>query len=118
MISRNAVRDTLFICKGAAFLPEYLEEAAEKGSMAYISEKPVLVREELPGLIVTDIRKPWRWFPLCFFGYEPGEGEADGHYGNQGKDPTTAWYLKAMLDAWEKSHGRPETGTDFHRGKL
>lgn len=29
--SRNAVRDTLFICKGAAFLPEYLEEAAEKG---------------------------------------------------------------------------------------
>ena len=107
--SRNAVRDTLFICKGAAFLPEYLEEAAEKGSMAYISEKPVWVREELPGLIVTDIRKTMALVSALFFGYEPGKVKLTGITGTKGKT-TTAWYLKAMLDAWEKSHGRPETG--------
>lgn len=107
--SRRAVKDTLFICKGEAFLPRYLEDAAERGSIAYISESPIGTQENLPGLIVTDIRKTMAVVSAQFFGYEPGRVKLTGITGTKGKT-TTAWYLKAMLDLWEKNHGRPETG--------
>lgn len=46
---------TLFICKGAAFRPQYLLDAVKKGAVAYISETKMEV--PVPGLIVKDIRK-------------------------------------------------------------
>lgn len=107
--SRRAVRDTLFICKGEAFLPKYLEEAARRGSIAYLSESRIGTPEELPGLIVSDIRKTMAVVSAQFFGYEPGRVKLTGITGTKGKT-TTAWYLKAMLDRWEEAHGRPETG--------
>lgn len=107
--SRMAVPGTLFICKGEAFLPSYLEDAAKRGSIAYLSEFRIETREELPGLIVTDIRKAMAAVSALFFGYRPGEPLLTGITGTKGKT-TTAWYLKAMLDRWEESKGKPETG--------
>ena len=36
--SRTVREHTAFICKGAAFRPEYLEVAAQNGAVCYISE--------------------------------------------------------------------------------
>lgn len=106
--SRAVVPGTLFICKGAAFRPEYLQEAVRRGCIGYLSEKPY--ETEAPvGLIVTDIRKAMAAVSAAFFGYRPGRPILTGITGTKGKT-TTAWYLKAMLDGWERAQGEPETG--------
>ena len=38
--SKNVVPGTLFLCKGAHFRPEYLQQAADRGAFAYVSETP------------------------------------------------------------------------------
>ena len=37
--SQTVVPGTLFICKGAAFKPQYLLDAAEKGAFVYVSQR-------------------------------------------------------------------------------
>ena len=37
--SRNVKPGTLFVCKGVAFKPEYLQQAVEKGAVAYVQGK-------------------------------------------------------------------------------
>ena len=107
--SRTVVPGTLFICKGAAFRPEYLLQAVEQGCVAYISEQKMKVEGTVRGLVVTDIRKAMAVVSAAFFGYQPGNPILTGITGTKGKT-TTAWYLKAMLDAWEKEKGGRETG--------
>ena len=107
--SRKVVPGTLFICKGASFRPEYLEEAARRGSVAYISEQPIGTGYSMRGLIVTDIRRAMAAVSALFYEYRPGAPVLTGITGTKGKT-TTAWYLKTMLDLWEQDQGRPETG--------
>lgn len=107
--SRTVVLGTLFICKGAAFRPEYLQQAVQRGCIAYISEQKMKVEGMVVPLIVTDIRKAMAVASAAFFGYEPGRPILTGITGTKGKT-TTAWYLKAMLDEWEKEKGGGETG--------
>lgn len=107
--SRKTVPGTLFICKGAAFRSEYLHEAISRGSIAYISEKEIETDLRLTGLLVNDVRKTMAVVSALFFGYKPDALFLTGITGTKGKT-TTAWYLKAMLDAWEKENERPETG--------
>ncbi len=107
--SRAARPGTLFICKGAAFREEYLREAAEKGSIAYISEREYAAGRGLTAFLVSDVRRAMAAASALFFGYAPGEPRLTGITGTKGKT-TTAWYLKAMLDAWEARQGEPETG--------
>lgn len=107
--SRAVVPGTLFICKGAAFREEYLREAAEKGSIAYISEQEYAVGKGLAAFLVSDVRRAMAAVSALFFGYVPGEPKLTGITGTKGKT-TTAWYLKAMLDTWEAEQGKPETG--------
>ena len=107
--SRTVEPGTLFICKGAAFREEYLREAAEKGSIAYISEQKYAAGRGLAAFLVSDVRRAMAAVSALFFGYVPGEPRLTGITGTKGKT-TTAWYLKAMLDAWEAEQGKPETG--------
>lgn len=107
--SRSVIEGTLFICKGAAFRPEYLQEAAEKGCIAYISEYPIETGRPVTGLIVNDIRAAMAVASAWFFEYTPGKPALTGITGTKGKT-TTAWYLKAMLDLWQQELGGPETG--------
>ena len=37
--SKEAVKGTLFVCKGAAFKEDYLADALKSGAICYISEK-------------------------------------------------------------------------------
>lgn len=107
--SREVSENTVFICKGAAFRREYLKDAANKGCIAYISEIPYEIQEGIGGWIVHDIRKVMAVISAVFFGYEPGCPVLTGITGTKGKT-TTAWYLKAMLDAWQTKQGNPKTG--------
>ena len=55
--SKQVVEGTLFICKGAAFKAEYLDEAIEKGAAAYVSEQKYDTKKDVPYFLVDDIRK-------------------------------------------------------------
>lgn len=104
----RAVREhTAFICKGASFRAEYLQDAVKHGAICYISEKPMEV--SAVGLIVTDIRRAMAVASAYFFSYTSDRPIVTGITGTKGKT-TTAWYLKAMLDAWVQEKGDPETG--------
>ncbi|MDO5346053.1 MAG: UDP-N-acetylmuramyl-tripeptide synthetase [Lachnospiraceae bacterium] len=107
--SRNVKEGTLFICKGAAFRKEYLQQAVRQGCIAYVGEQIVETEPEVTGLIVNDIRKAMAILSAAFFGYRPGRPLLTGITGTKGKT-TTAWYLKAMLDTWEREQEHPETG--------
>lgn len=61
------------------------------------------------GLVVTDIRKAMAAVSAVFYDYCPGKPKLTGITGTKGKT-TTAWYLKAMLDLWQKEQGGKETG--------
>ncbi|WP_283683341.1 Mur ligase family protein [Parablautia sp. Marseille-Q6255] len=107
--SRQVCPGAMFICKGAAFRPEYLAEAARRGAASYISERALPEGRGLKLLLVSDIRKAMAAAAACYFGYAPGCPKLTGITGTKGKT-TTAWYLKAMLDAWMHEEHRPETG--------
>ena len=74
--SNKVTEGTLFICKGAAFKAEYLEEAIQRGAIAYVSEKQYDTETEVPYFLVNDIRAampalaekfnnaPWKDLPL------------------------------------------------------
>ena len=53
--SKDVKESTLFICKGASFKKEYLEEAITNGVTCYISESDYEV--DVPKIIVNDIRR-------------------------------------------------------------
>ena len=55
--SRSVTTNTLFICKGAAFREEYLQEAVSRGAVAYVSERKYESLGDFPHIIVHDIRK-------------------------------------------------------------
>lgn len=107
--SREVIPGTLFICKGVEFLPEYLLEAVAYGCVAYMSEKRMGTPKEIRAFVVKDIRRAMAAVSAAFFEYEPGKPKLTGITGTKGKT-TTAWYLKAMLDEWQRELGKEETG--------
>jgi UDP-N-acetylmuramyl-tripeptide synthetase len=104
--SKEAVKGTLFVCKGTAFKEEYLQEALDQGAFCYVSQRQMGDR---PGLIVSDIKKamaalanmfyqePWRDFPLV------------GLTGTKGKS-TTVYFLKNIIDRHNASTGGKRVG--------
>ncbi|MDO5538720.1 MAG: UDP-N-acetylmuramoyl-L-alanyl-D-glutamate--2,6-diaminopimelate ligase [Eubacteriales bacterium] len=107
--SREVIPGTLFICKGAEFLPEYLLEAVACGCIGYMSEERRGTPKQVRGFIVKDIRMAMAVISAAYFEYEPGKPKLTGVTGTKGKT-STAWYLKAMLDEWQKEKGGRETG--------
>ncbi len=107
--SRDVIPGTLFICKGAEFLPEYLLEAVAYGCIAYVSEERWGTPKTVRGFVVRDIRRAMAVVSAAFFKYEPGTLKLTGITGTKGKT-TTAWYLRAMLDEWQREKGKNKTG--------
>lgn len=97
--SKEAETGTLFICKGAAFKEEYLQEAVRRGASCYMSE--IRYSIDMPALIVSDIRKAMSLVASYFFG-EPQKGMTlTGVTGTKGKT-TTVFYIKKILDLYMK----------------
>ena len=118
--SREAVRNGIFLCKGAAFKPEYLEMARENGCICYVSEQVCKTEKPMSYLLVTDIRRAMAVLAQAFYGRPEDCLKMTGITGTKGKT-TTAYYLKGILDTWEKARGSQETGLlstiEFFDGK-
>lgn len=107
--SRAVEPGGLFICKGAAFRPEYIRLAEERGAIAVMSEVAYPEAKSMAQLLVTDVRAamavacnlyyeaPWRHLTLV------------GITGTKGKS-TTAQMLKCIFDEDAERRGAPACG--------
>ncbi len=106
--SRTVIPDSLFLCKGAHFSVDYLKSAAEKGAMAYISEKPY-PEILLPCLQVGDIRETMALLADYYYDHPSSKLSVVGLTGTKGKSSTT-YYLKYIFDEYMASKGGMESG--------
>lgn len=106
--SQTVVPGTLFICKGAAFKPQYLLDALRKGACAYVSERVYPEAGAAPCILVRDIRKSMALLADRAYGHPSGELKVVGITGTKGKT-TTAYFLKSILDAWRRGQNKRET---------
>ena len=106
--SRQVEPGTLFVCKGAHFKAEFLQMAREKGAMAYVSLEPY-PQVDLPCIQVTDMRETIAPLADLFYGHPSGDLNVIGITGTKGKS-STAYYMKSILDRYQESQGRGETG--------
>lgn len=105
--SRSAVPGCLFLCKGAAFRPDYLTQALEKGAVAYVSEQPYDVAA--PCIQVRNIRRAMGLLADQAWGHPSGHLKLVGLTGTKGKT-TIAYFLKHILDRWRKAEGLHPVG--------
>ena len=95
--TRDMRPNTLFVCKGAHFRPEYALQAAEQGAVAYISR--VDYGAPIPAILVKDERAAMALLARLFYGSPADLLTTVGVTGTKGKS-TTVYYLKAILDAY------------------
>jgi UDP-N-acetylmuramoyl-L-alanyl-D-glutamate--2,6-diaminopimelate ligase len=104
--SKDVVPGTLFICKGAAFKPIYLEEAVKNGAVAYVSE--VSYDVQVPCLLVKDIRKAMPPMAEKYFNQAWKQLTIAAFGGTKGKS-TSAYYMKAIVDDYMAATGGKES---------
>lgn len=95
--SRAVAPRTLFVCKGAAFKPAYLADAAARGACAYVAGEPI-GGCGLPGIAVDDVRRAMARIACAFFGDPSGRLRVVGITGTKGKT-TATFYADAVLRA-------------------
>jgi len=105
--SRAAVPGSLFICKGAAFRPEYLTAAVKAGAFAYVSER--FYEVSAPCIRVKDIRRAMGVMADLAWGHPSGQLRIVGITGTKGKT-TAAWFLKTILDVFRSREGKHPAG--------
>lgn len=104
--NREVCGSALFVCKGAHFKAEYLYASMASGAIAYVSE----VRYDGVGsyILVSDVRVAMVYLAELFYDNAPSKVKSIGITGTKGKS-TTAFYLKAIMDAWLEADGKPES---------
>lgn len=106
--SKQVVEGTLFICKGAAFKAEYLDEAIKKGAVAYVAEKKFDTQKEVPYFLVDDIRKAMPPMAEMYNNAAWKDLKIVGIGGTKGKS-TSAYYMKAIVDDYMEATGGKES---------
>ena len=115
--SKEAGPGTLFVCKGATFKAEYLQEAIDRGAVAYVCETPYEVHPagasegsdaRVPAIIVSDIRQAMPALAAKFYCRPWEELKVIGVGGTKGKS-TSAYYMKAIVDDYMKAVGGKES---------
>lgn len=105
--SNNVVKESIFICKGANFKQEYLQEAISKGAFVYISEKKYNVNCNV--ILVKDIRKAMAICSNIYYNNSKDKLNIIGVTGTKGKS-TTSYYIKYILDEMLKENLGKMTG--------
>ncbi|MDE5863814.1 MAG: UDP-N-acetylmuramoyl-L-alanyl-D-glutamate--2,6-diaminopimelate ligase [Lachnospiraceae bacterium] len=105
--SQKVINNTMFICKGRSFKKEYLQEAASRGAVCYISEK-YYAGISLPYILVNDIRQAMPSLAKEFYDFDSSTLHTIGITGTKGKT-TTSYYIKAILDEYMTSHHQKKT---------
>ena len=106
--SKEVTKNTLFICKGAAFKEEYLKEALANGAIGYISEICYESCKEVPHMIVTDIRKAMPILANLYFNSPWEDIHVIGIGGTKGKS-TSVYYMKAIVDDYLEAQGKRDS---------
>lgn len=107
--SKKVRPGALFICKGANFKREYLLEAIDRGAIGYVAETNLEISEDVPYLLVSDIRKAMAPMAEIFYNFPQKELTIVGIGGTKGKT-TTAYYMKAILDNYLEEQGKLPAG--------
>lgn len=106
--SRDVRENTLFICKGAAFKPEYLFRAVHAGARAYVAEQPVEDASEacIPCVQVDNVRFAMSVLARAAYDHPARKLSICAFTGTKGKT-TSAYYLKGLLDTQAARCGEP-----------
>ena len=99
--SKKVEKKTLFVCKGLKYKSEYLEEAIAKGAICYICEEENKLSDEIPAIVVSDVRKSLALTAVLFNDYPANKLKMIGITGTKGKT-TTAYYVKSIIDNYYK----------------
>lgn len=107
--SRKVEEGGLFICKGAQFKPEYIQQAAEQGAIAVMSEVAHAEAKSLAQLLVTDIREAMVVVANLYYREPWKHLTVIGVTGTKGKS-TTVQMLKRIFDEDAERRQAPLTG--------
>lgn len=100
--SRSAEPGMLFLCKGAAFKPEYLLKAAERGAVCYLADQRYPT--DLPAILVSNLRRALAVASAAFYENPAQSLDLLGITGTKGKT-TTAFLTRAILRASGETYG-------------
>ncbi len=105
--SQDIKDGTLFICKGAHFKDEYLEDAISKGTVCYIAERKMDVNCDY--IVVNDVRKSISLVADMFYEQAWNKIGLIGITGTKGKS-TTTYFMRYILDEYMKAQNKPMSG--------
>ena len=136
--SREAGKGSLFVCKGAHFKEQYLEDSIAAGAVCYVREDPAgtaglscsidgknesgfAIRPGCIGITVSDIRKAMPVISETFYGKLSDRLHMVGITGTKGKS-TTAYFMRYILDDYMAANGGRRTaicsGIDNYDGVI
>ncbi len=109
--SRSVRPGDLFVCKGAAFTPAFLESALAAGATAYLcdaarADELAAHAPGVPALVASDLRRAMAIASAEAFGHPDRDLPTVGITGTKGKT-TTAYMLRSIVDA---AHGERRCG--------